>query len=99
MKVVLLQINFMRVLVSDLSLSGDQTNRPGDHVARFGGDEPCDRDGRPLTTLINSAIDEYMSGGIHLRYLFSRKSEERYRDYHHLMTTYIAVLQSVTSLG
>jgi len=80
-------------LVSELSLAGDQTVRPGDHVARFAGDEPCDRHGRPLTALINSSINERVGDSVHLRYLFSSKPEDGYRDYHHKITTYIAMLQ------
>ena len=80
-------------LVSELALAGDQTVRPGDHVTRFAGDEPCDRHGRPLTALINSSIDERVGDSIRLRYMFSSKPEDGYRDYYHKMTTYIAMLQ------
>src|SRR5688572_24417300 len=58
-------------LVSALALAGDETIRPGDHVARFAGERPCDSDGRPLTALINSEIDERVGDDIHLRFLFS----------------------------
>lgn len=80
-------------LVSELALAGDRTVRPGDHVVRFAGAEPCDRHGRPLTALVNSSIDERVGDSIHLRYLFSSKPEDGYRDHHHKMTTYIAMLQ------
>ncbi len=80
-------------LVSELSLAGDQTVRPGDHVIRFAGDKPCDHHGRPLTTLINSSIDERVDDSIRLRYLFSMKPDDGYRDYHHKITTYVAMLE------
>ncbi|MFI5496661.1 ThiF family adenylyltransferase [Actinoplanes sp. NPDC051859] len=80
-------------LVSGLELAGDHTARPGDHVARFAGEQPCDRDGRPLTTLINSVIEEQVGDDIRLRFLFSQKPDDGYRDYYHKMTTYIAMLQ------
>lgn len=78
-------------LVSALAVAGDETIPPGDHVARFAGRRPCDAEGRPLTSLINSEIDEHVDG-IHLRFLFSQKPEGGYRDHHHQMTSYIAML-------
>ena len=78
-------------LVSELALAGDQTVRPTDHVVRFAGEQPCDRDGQPLTAVINSVIDERV-GDIHLRYTFSSKPADGYRDYYHKMTAYIAML-------
>ena len=35
-------------LVSRLTLAGDVTTKPEDHVVMFAGDLPCDSDGKPL---------------------------------------------------
>jgi hypothetical protein len=42
-------------LISVLSLAGDVTVRPGDHVVYFDGETPCDRYGRPLNKIINNS--------------------------------------------
>ena len=50
-------------LVSDLTLAGDATARPANHVAWFIGDHPCDKTGREIlaikhgTTAFNLAPD------------------------------------------
>src|SRR5690349_16086939 len=38
-------------LVSDLTLAGDNTTTPSNHVAWFIGSHPCDRDGQEITAI------------------------------------------------
>jgi hypothetical protein len=82
-------------LVSDLTLAGDQTTTPANHVAYFVGDQPCDSTGRPLTKLILDGQSPYPVGsGVTATWWFSSKpiAPARYEDYHQKMTTYVAAL-------
>ncbi len=47
--------------MSELSLSGDKTVRPTNHVVLFAGEEPCDHLGQPLERLINHRGQQSLS--------------------------------------
>ena len=80
-------------LVCALTLSGDQTTRPDNHVAYFQGSEPCDRSGRPLARVINSACSgKQLASGLAVDIVLSNKPPGGYPDYHAKMTTYITLL-------
>lgn len=76
------------VLISRLDLSGDATNKPGDHVAYWSGEHPCHSDGSKIRAIENGAAPQLLCEGVHADHTFSAKAD--YRDYHHKMTTYIA---------
>ncbi|WP_334127285.1 ThiF family adenylyltransferase [Sneathiella sp.] len=80
------------LLVSTLNLAGDVTARPDTHVARFAGEHPCDRHGRPLTKIVNGSGRETLGEGLVVDHSFSSKPKEGYRDYHHKMSTYADML-------
>lgn len=80
------------VLVMELTLAGDVTTRPADHVARFIGDQPCDAEGQPLTGVINSSGKQDLGHGIVVDHLFSAKPRGGYRDFYHKVTAYVARL-------
>lgn len=75
------------VLISKLELSGDRTNKPGDHVAYWTGVHPCHSDGSKLRAFENSSGPQTFGDGIQADFTFSGKAD--YRDYYHKMTTYI----------
>ena len=82
-------------LVSDLTLAGDDTTVPENHVAYFVGEEPCDADGRPLRKLILEGQPPYpVGGGVTASWWFSSKPipPARYEDYYEKMVTYVAAL-------
>lgn len=82
-------------LVSDLTLAGDDTTTPENHVAYFVGDQPCDAEGRPLNKLILDGQPAYPVGAdVTASWWFSSKPipPARYEDYHEKMTTYVAAL-------
>lgn len=82
-------------LVSPLTLAGDVTCPPDDHVARFSGETPCDSTGAPLTKIINNSIQEMLAEGLVVNFLFSsRPSGGKYENYFQKMRTYVAILQS-----
>jgi len=83
------------VLISDLTLAGDQTLPPTNHVAYFMGEEPCDSAGRPLTKLLLTGQPPYpVSPDLVAQHWFSSKPvpPARYENYYEKMTTYAAAL-------
>lgn len=83
-------------LISDLSLQGDDTVRPENHVAFFQGETPCDANGAPLDKLINSAVPVSITADLTATHMFSSKPPPpaRYEDYYEKMTTYASILSS-----
>jgi hypothetical protein len=79
-------------LVMELTLAGDVTARPADHVTRFIGETPCAADGTPLSQLVNSSQRQDLGHGIVVDHLFSAKPTGGYRDYHHKVTAYVSRL-------
>lgn len=79
-------------LVSTLNLAGDQTQPPETHVIHWIGEYPCGVDGRPIEALRHQDNATNLGHGLIARHGFSNKPEGGYRDYHHKMTTYIAVI-------
>ena len=78
-------------LVMVLTLRGDSTAKPGDHVAYWAGEHPYRADGRKLDALlIPSAGRESVSPSFPSVLMFSAKAD--YRDYHHKVTTYVEIL-------
>lgn len=84
-------------LVAALTLTptpaGDVTTRPKNHVVMFAGEAPCDREGHPLTKIINGSSRKDLGGGLVIDHTFSSKRPGApYTDYHDKMTSYIAML-------
>ena len=80
------------VLVSELDLAGDVTTRPKTHVVMFAGEYPCDRDGQELAKIKCGTERKVISDGLVVEHSFSSKPSDGYRDYHHKMTTYAAMV-------
>ena len=78
-------------LVMILTLRGDATAKPGDHVAYWSGEHPHCADGRTLDALLvpNSGRN-FVSPSFASVLMFSAKAD--YRDYHHKVTTYAEIL-------
>ena len=85
-------------LISDLSLRGDVTSRPTNHVAKFDGERPCDRNGEPLQDIFLTSCTETLCPGLESRHQFSSKPPEGYVDYHHKMSTYASILAGHASV-
>jgi hypothetical protein len=85
-------------LVAPLTLSGDVTTRPSDHVVTFDGEMPCDSSGTPLERLAinhdhqvlvppNNGVDS-LGHGVEVGHTFSQKPADGYPDFYLKMTTY-----------
>jgi hypothetical protein len=85
------------MLLADLTLSGDITAKPENHIAYFSGDCPCDRKGRPLSSLVFAGTLELrVTRNVYINYTLSSKPMPTgcYADYYDKMTTYVAILGS-----
>lgn len=84
-------------LVSNLELSGDVTNKPTDHVARFiGNHAPCDQNGQELDAIIIGRNLETHGPSLATNYTFSSKPTHGngYADYREKITTYVNILSA-----
>lgn len=83
------------ILVSHLTLAGEITVRPQNHVAHFIGDPPCHADG---TAIVQILLDENpkppVAAGIQVRQSFSNKPTDGYPDYYAKMTRYIEIISA-----
>lgn len=82
-------------LVSDMgSISGDVTATPVQpHIAMWAGEYPCDSEGNPLEKLRHGTGDQTLGPNLTVNHSFSNKPHEGYRDYHHKMSTYVAMIE------
>ena len=86
-------------LAFKLTLPMGATSAPEDHTAYFSGTEPCDEQGRPLNSIINSRNKAEEAGGERFTLRFSQKPWEHgnmrpYRDCHEQVSTYVNILSS-----
>jgi hypothetical protein len=80
-------------LVCPLTLVGDVTTRPGDHVMHFIGSTPHQRSGRPFK-FINSSAPTVLSSTLTATHMFSSKPEQGYADYYEKVTAYANLLEN-----
>jgi hypothetical protein len=85
-------------LISSLTMAGDETRTPDTHVMHFDGDYPCRADGTPISSIANQTGEFDLGHGLRARHVFSSKPDGGYRDYHHKMSTYAAILSGPAAL-
>lgn len=85
-------------LVSELTLSGDRTAKPGSHVIHFIGEYPCNRDGTKIIQIQHQSDDRQITNGLTINHSFSGrpydKAPPEYDDYYEKITRYIGVISS-----
>src|SRR5688572_22587052 len=69
-------------LVSELSLAGDVTTRPQDHQTHLVGEQPCHKDGVPMTQIISSVGARDLGNGLVIGVSFSSKPPKGYENYY-----------------
>jgi hypothetical protein len=82
-------------LVSALTLAGDVTAKPGDHVAHFIGEHPCRDDGTEIDQIKNQSARQTLAEGVVIDHTFSAKPKpaNNYEDYYAKVTTYVAMFE------
>lgn len=78
-------------LVSELSASGGIAGKPGNHVAHFIGEFPCNSDGTPMNIKHPSGLQASGNG---ITFSFSVVRPPGYDNYYEKMTTYIGLIES-----
>lgn len=81
-------------LVSELSLAGNVTTRPQDHQTHLVGEQPCHKDGTPMTRITSSVGTRDLGNGIVIAVSFSSKPSSGYENYYDKMTTYAHLIGS-----
>lgn len=81
-------------IVSDLTLAGEQTTTPADHVVRFSGEYPCHNDGSQMSQIVNESVEKTLDQDLVVQHSFSSKPVGGYKDYHHKMTAYVAMIMN-----
>lgn len=81
-------------LISELTLAGNITVKPNTHVVHFCGETPCDKDGKPLSRIINSSRMKQLAQNLQSNHIFSSKPKEGYIDFYVKMSTYASILTS-----
>ncbi len=79
-------------LISSLTLAGDITQRPDNHVVHWDGDYPCSTEGKSIEALRHGSGAFNLGHDLTAKYAFSCKPPEGYADYHGKMTTYAGVI-------
>lgn len=82
------------VLVSELTLAGDITTTPSDHIVMFTGEVPCDSAGTPLSKIIADSERRDLAADVVVDHRFSSKPSSGYRDFFEKMSTYASILTS-----
>jgi len=91
------QISF-GTLVSELSLSADQTIKPSTHVCHFIGDYPCDANGFPIDRIRNQSALRTLEAGVTIQHSFSSKPPNGYSDHYEKIATYAAIISGPATL-
>jgi len=81
-------------LISELSLHGNRTSKPSNHVIFFVGDAPCNKDGSAIKQIHHNNEKQNISASLRSDRSFSNKPSGGYTDYHHKFTQYIAIISS-----
>ena len=81
-------------LVSKLTVAGDVTQAPDDHVMLFAGEYPCHKDGTPIEQIRNSSRSgQRLADGVTVDHRFSAKPPSgRYPDHYEKVVTYTRIL-------
>jgi hypothetical protein len=84
-------------LVSILELADTATIQPTQHVAYFIGEHPRNVDGSEIAQIRHSSARRQLTDTLCIDHQFSAKPkypEEKYRDYHHKVETYVTIISA-----
>lgn len=84
------------MLIMELTLSGDKTTKPKNHMAYWQGEAPCHHNGTRIDTIINNTNTVKLGEDLVANTMFSARAD--YRDYHHKATAYIGRIEGEASV-
>ncbi|HEX8255627.1 MAG TPA: ThiF family adenylyltransferase [Thermoanaerobaculia bacterium] len=79
-------------LVSELTLAGNVTIAPGNHVVYFVGEHPCRNDGTPISQIAHSSQRTLLAHDLQVDHAFSNKPPNGYANYYDKMTRYATII-------
>ena len=84
------------MIVSELTMSGDRTQAPGDHQVWFCGGVPHDQHGKPIEALSLQKSEDRLFEGVVADFKFSSKPRhpDSYEDYHQKITAYVHAISN-----
>ncbi len=82
------------LVVTNLTLNGDVTQRPSDHQVWFAGEFPCKHDGMPIDAIRHTSANRTLCTGLEVNHHFSNKPPEGYADYYEKVTRYVEIISS-----
>ncbi len=82
-------------IVTALTLAGEKTSTPADHVVDFIGETPCDHMGAPLKRVIIESMNRHLAENLAVNHKFSSKPRPSgaYPDYYAKVIAYVAILE------
>lgn len=81
-------------LITTLTLNGDITIKPDNHIMGFMGEHPCNKDGSIITAIQHSISNQQIAEGIVMNFTFSNKPQNGYDNYYDKVTQYIQIITS-----
>lgn len=81
-------------LVTDLTMAGNKTTCPNNHVIHFIGEHPYNKNGTIMSVLTHNDNKTTLTSSIIVDRSFSNKPKEGYNDYYEKITTYINVISA-----
>ena len=84
-------------LVSEITLAGDITTKPGTHIVHFTGDHPCQKDGTEIPQIKHGSQSTTLAPDITVKHSFSNKPLTGYSNYYEKMTRYVEIISAPAS--
>lgn len=80
--------------MSSLTLLGDRTTTPDNHVIYFSGEHPCHRDGTRISAIQHGSADQMLAEGVIVNHSFSNKPEQGYANYYEKFRRYCEIIMA-----
>lgn len=81
-------------LACELTLAGDRTTSPSNHVMFFTGQPPCNKDGSVIRGIQHGEAAQQLGPGLTVQRSFSNKPPEGYPDYYQKVSRYVEILSA-----
>ena len=85
-------------LVTDITIAGDRTGKPKNHVIHFIGEHPCNKDGSIMAALTHNNNRTSLANDVVVDRSFSHKPQQGYLDYYEKMTSKYSLSIIITQI-
>ena len=82
------------VLICELTLSGNITLKPTNHVMMFSGDQPCDEKGMVITGIAHRTLNQVLRDGLVINRSFSNKPKGGFMNYYEKVKRYAEIISA-----